>query len=106
MGNIRGSLGVLRFYGHGVPVDIALALRVLRRGCDGEYGQACTNLGILYALGRGVEKDESRGLVFFEKACAFGSDLGCSSQCQLCLLLGDVLQTLFKASPVGRKLVP
>ncbi|RLB46331.1 MAG: hypothetical protein DRJ42_27920 [Deltaproteobacteria bacterium] len=79
-----GSLGVLRFYGHGVPADSAGGLDALTRGCDGRYGQACANLGVIYALGRSVEVDTVRGAELFERGCALGSALGCSSRCDLC----------------------
>jgi TPR repeat protein len=48
------------------------------QGCnDWNDGRACTNIGIMYAQGRGVAKDETKAVEFYEKGCKYNDPAGC-----------------------------
>ncbi len=74
-----GSLGMMRFYGHGISPDEEKGKKEMEESCKLDYGQACANLGIIYALGRGVEVDKKAAKVLFEKGCRLKSETACSA---------------------------
>lgn len=45
--------------------------------CQGGHERACNALGLLYADGRGVPRDDGRAHQSFARACGFGSAKGC-----------------------------
>jgi TPR repeat protein len=49
----------------------------LERGCAAGGGLPCTDLGVAYYAGRGVEKDPASALKYFKKGCAGGDPAGC-----------------------------
>ena len=53
------------------------AARLLRISCDGGHMQSCTDLGVLYEHGIGVEQLSGRAAVLFELACEGGDGAGC-----------------------------
>lgn len=59
------------------PVDDAARAASYERGCNGDDMQSCANLGTMYKWGWGVNKDPSKALAFFQKACAGGNSDGC-----------------------------
>ena len=60
-----------------MPKDPKLALPLLKRGCDGGSAGACTNLGLLYERGDGVEKDQQRAGQWYQKGCEGNDSWGC-----------------------------
>ena len=49
------------------------AVQKLQRGCDGDDLEECVSLGLRYAGGDGVSKDEPRAVSLYKKACDDGS---------------------------------
>ena len=47
--------------------------------CDRGYAAACFNLGVDYAKGNGVAKDEKKAAQLYDKACSLGSSNGCEN---------------------------
>ena len=43
--------------------------RDYEKACNDNDGRGCSNLGKLYAAGDGVERDESKAKIYYEKAC-------------------------------------
>src|SRR4051812_13754125 len=51
----------------------------LKKGCDSNNMDDCTNLGLRYARGEGVPKDEPRAVALYEKACDQHNAAACSN---------------------------
>lgn len=49
-----------------------------RRACDGGNMLACSNLGLMYANGRGVSPSDTRAVELYERACDGGEMGGCA----------------------------
>ena len=49
------------------------------RNCNNGHGMYCHNMGLMYAHGDGVEKDELKALEFYTKACDKNYFESCSS---------------------------
>ncbi|EAK0848600.1 sel1 repeat family protein, partial [Campylobacter lari] len=54
-----------------------------QKACILNNGFGCSNLGLMYALGKGVRKDTSKALEYFGKACDLKNDLGCQAYARL-----------------------
>jgi TPR repeat protein len=65
--------------GTGATKDLARAVHFYTRGCDGGAGNACYNLGGMFAQGRGVAKNVFQALPLFRKACDMGEQPACES---------------------------
>lgn len=63
--------------------DYSTALKYFQQACDLNNGSGCNNLGIMYALGKGVRKDTSKALEYFGKACDLKYDKGCQNYARL-----------------------
>ena len=61
--------------GTGVAKDLAQALTLYHKACDGGSAMGCNELGNNYMYARGVPKDLAQAAVFFRKACD-ASDAG------------------------------
>jgi TPR repeat protein len=59
--------------------SVNLGLR-WEQACTGGEAQGCFNLGLLYARGQGVPKDECRAATLFEQACRAGMSEACARQ--------------------------
>src|SRR5262245_42703642 len=61
------------------PGDASLAQGATRpeEACNAGDAKACFNLGLLFAEGRGMSKDEARAAALFTKACDGGNAWGC-----------------------------
>ena len=73
------NLGWIAHNGAGMPVDLDLAARLYKRGCEGSACSArndlgCLNLGRLYRDGIGVKQDPQRALELFQLVCDYGSE--------------------------------
>ena len=66
------TLGLMYFFGDGVPQDYAEAVRWLRQAADQEHANAQYNLGVMYAEGRGVPQDEAEAVRWYRLAAAQG----------------------------------
>ncbi len=53
------------------------SLRLFRKACDGGYSASCNGVGVMYAEGRGVPKDERAAMTWWQKACAGDGSTGC-----------------------------
>jgi hypothetical protein len=50
------------------------------RACDDGDARSCTNLGLMYATGRGgLMKDETRAVALYQRACDTGNADGCNN---------------------------
>lgn len=61
------------------PSRAARAAVFLEKACEGGVDNACNSLGVLYARGRGVKKDEVRAAALYQRACSGGSLIACSN---------------------------
>ena len=53
------------------------AAKQWQKACDGDIAEACHNLGVLYALGKGTKQDNDSAKRYVFKACALGFQDGC-----------------------------
>jgi serine/threonine-protein kinase len=49
------------------------------QACSAGSREACDNLGVMYASGKGVVKDEARAAALYATACNAGNALGCNN---------------------------
>jgi hypothetical protein len=57
----------------------AVRVVALRQACDGGNLNGCADLGVMYANGTGVTKDEVRAVALYKQACDGGSLNGCAN---------------------------
>lgn len=57
--------------------DFSKARRYFEKACDLNNGGGCSNLGVLYQNGQGVEKDLIKAAYFYTKACKLGYKKAC-----------------------------
>lgn len=75
------QLGIMVYFGEGIPQDFTLAAQYFRRACHKPFAwgsrngssigtvEGCENLALLYLQGKGVEKDPAEAARLFRKAC-------------------------------------
>jgi TPR repeat protein len=61
-----------------LPANDPQAPPLFRKACDGGVPIACTVLGMMYYVGRGVPEDKDQATVLLRKACAGGDRTGCA----------------------------
>ncbi len=71
------AAGTTSIYGKGVEPDVAAALLLLEKGCDGGDTMGCFNLGVLYELGNEVPRDVPRALGYYKRSCDRGDAEAC-----------------------------
>lgn len=54
------------------------AVRIFTIGCEGEISDACTNLGVLYEDGVGVQRDRVLAMFLYKRGCDGGDSRGCN----------------------------
>ncbi|WP_121021559.1 tetratricopeptide repeat protein [Helicobacter vulpis] len=59
--------------------DYSKALQYLQKAADMGDALAYTNLGVMYAKGKGVGQDKEMARRYFEKACDLGVQVGCKN---------------------------
>ncbi|WP_257935532.1 Sel1 domain-containing protein [Campylobacter lari] len=59
--------------------DYVKAEKYLRKACDLNSGNGCTNLGFMYANGQGVKKDNLKAVEFHQKACDLNNGSSCNN---------------------------
>jgi TPR repeat protein len=71
-------------FGLRLPTDYQRASEYYRSSCASEFAQGCTNLGWMYAVGRGVQQDGRTAMILFTRAfdgyrmaCQRGEIEGC-----------------------------
>jgi uncharacterized protein len=69
---LQASLGAKLLYGVGVPVDHALAHRLLQMAYAQGVLSAAASLGAMYLSGWGVARDPERGVGFLDEAADRG----------------------------------
>jgi hypothetical protein len=47
------------------------------KACDGNVRESCTNLGLMYLRGLGIDKNEPKGRALLQKACSAGYKPAC-----------------------------
>lgn len=50
-----------------------------QKACDAGSAKGCSNLGLLYVLGQGVEQDDTKAAQFYKKACDGGNAGACKN---------------------------
>ena len=75
--------GTTWIYGKGVARDLAAALALLEKGCDGGDAMGCFNLGVLHEGEEGVPKDLARAAEYYKRACDGGDAEGCERRAYL-----------------------
>jgi TPR repeat protein len=58
--------------GHGVPVDLGKAISLFKQSSEQDNTRAQYNLGKCFSKGRGVEKNETEGQMYFRIAALQG----------------------------------
>ena len=53
------------------------AERSVQQDCDSGDMQGCTDLGVMYATGAGVTRDDARAVSLYQRACDGGEMRGC-----------------------------
>ncbi len=66
---------------NGVPRNDMLAVQLLTRACA-HLPAACNDLGELYRLGHGADKDEAKAAHNYQLACDGGDQFGCANLAQ------------------------
>ena len=69
-----GSLGVILANKR----DYAGGAAALKKACDGDDADGCTNLGMLHEKGLGMTADVAGAVKLFEKGCSGGDAVGCT----------------------------
>ncbi|WP_371937994.1 tetratricopeptide repeat protein [Helicobacter pylori] len=59
--------------------DFSKAKGYFEKACDLNNGGGCSNLGVLYQNGEGVEKNLIKATYFYSKACKLGEQLACKA---------------------------
>jgi TPR repeat protein len=66
----------------GVAADPGKAAEMYERACSAGNALGCSNLGALYARGRGVQRNVVQAQRLFLLACENGSAAGCNNLMQ------------------------
>ncbi|GAA8729800.1 hypothetical protein HpBT353_01170 [Helicobacter pylori] len=59
--------------------DFSKARKYFEKACDLNNGGGCSNLGVLYQNGQGVEKNLTKAAQFYSKACELKEGDGCGA---------------------------
>ena len=79
------GLGLMYYYGEGVPQDYAEASKWYKQAADQELEQAQNNIGVMYYYGQGVPKDYAEAFKWYKQAADQGNAM---SQKNLGVLYG------------------
>ena len=55
------------------------AVKLYKASCKAGNALGCSNLGLMYAKGQGVEADDLKALKYYKKACDGGDQDGCKN---------------------------
>ncbi|GAA9079949.1 hypothetical protein Taitung30_02100 [Helicobacter pylori] len=59
--------------------DFSKARKYFEKACDLNNGGGCSNLGVLYQNGQGVEKDLIKAAYLYSRACDLKDGMGCKN---------------------------
>ena len=62
---------------HGKEGNFDKALGPATKACNGGNMQGCSSLGLLYLIGKGVQRDDLRAITLLKKACNGGNKHAC-----------------------------
>ncbi len=86
------AAAVIKEFGFEGATDYRQATQLYGQACREDYAQGCNNLGWMFALGKGVQRNPSTAMVLFTKAFD-GYRLACmSGQIQGCVLATNLLR--------------
>ena len=78
---VESSFGAKKAYEQGKAFynnkEYDKAAELFKKACNGREMPSCSNLGIMYANGNGVEKNVKKAMDLYKKACDGGNMLGC-----------------------------
>ncbi|MGJ8561174.1 MAG: tetratricopeptide repeat protein [Litorimonas sp.] len=70
--------------GMGGPVDTKSAEPLLLNGCEANSNVACYYLGFIYRFGgKGLPQNPNKSLVYFQKSCDLGHEVGCADLAEI-----------------------
>ena len=79
------------------------AFELYKKACDGGEMLGCTNLGVMYANGDGVEEDFSKAAKLLKKACDGGDMNGCRNLDIIYTLMAKQQKKLDKVADLYKK---
>ena len=59
--------------------DYQKAAQLYQKACDSGEAGGCSNLGVLYQIGKGVKQNYQKAAQLYQKACDGGEAVGCSN---------------------------
>ncbi len=67
----KGELKICNMAGYTYKYDgeYEKALKVFKKGCDGNFAQSCSYLGTFYREGLGVKQNTKKSKMYYKKAC-------------------------------------
>ena len=86
--------------------DYKKTLYFYKKACDGNVYEACSDLGGMYAEGKGVKKDMTRAMGYYRRSCDMGDWIACGNFAAQLEIGGDrarVAQYYKKACELGKK---
>ncbi|DAB40739.1 MAG TPA: hypothetical protein CFH81_00070 [Sulfurovum sp. UBA12169] len=83
--------------------DYQTKIELLQKACDNGEAQGCSDLGIMYRLGKGVEQDNSKAAQLFKKASSSGDATAYSNLGIMYDFGKGVKQDSFKAAKFYQK---
>ena len=79
-GHICTVIGINYYNGtHSKGKDDKLAALYFKKACSRKNGTGCLNLGDLYRIGTGVQKDKLKQLQYYAKGCVYESSTACQA---------------------------
>lgn len=97
-GNAYAAGILYRAYYMGVfaKQNYAEAFRYTKAACEAGWTLSCTNLGVLYRTGQGVQSDTVKAAEFFSDSCDAGHALACANLASLYVIGAGVERDLEK----------
>lgn len=77
------TFGAMSEEGYGIKTSHGDAINAYIKGCLGNDGSSCTNLGIFYLRGVRVPQDSDKAKELFDKACGLADARGCTNYASL-----------------------
>ena len=79
------------------------AAKQWQKACEADVSESCSNLGVLYENGQGVQQDFHKAAKLFEKACDDGYSQSCNNLGNLYSKGQSVKQDHLKAAKLWQK---
>jgi TPR repeat protein len=71
------ALGEFYVHGEGVPLDLARAMDIYEKACNGGDASGCANAAVMYQRGMGVTPDETVAAQRIQRGCQLGLRSAC-----------------------------